>query len=75
MTSKVQQAKDAQGYTKTGKQCQSCMSFECDTTEIPNPFDKGRFTLVIKNKRCTFGNFAVQLTASCDFHKPHEESK
>lgn len=71
MTSKVQQAKDAQGYIKGSKQCQNCHFFDSEKTIEPHPY-YGAVMKVYKekNRRCTLGDFAVQLTASCDrYHK------
>ena len=75
MTSKVQQAKDAQGYTKQSRQCKNCMGFASDRIEVANPFYKDKFYTEVKNKRCTIGNFSVQSTASCDKHELLKEPK
>ena len=77
MTSKAQQAKDAQGYTKQSRQCKNCYHFESDLVEVANPFyaTGTSFYTVVKNKRCTLGDFAVQLTASCKKHDRLKEEK
>ena len=81
MTSKAQQAKEAQGYKKTSNQCKNCYHFASDRIEVANPFYAigTSFYTVVKNKRCTLGNFPVLSTASCFEHTEpdttHKEEK
>lgn len=75
MTSKAQQAKDAQGYIKGSNQCQNCQYFERELIEVDHPYYSHRKQIIEKNKRCELGGFAVQLTASCDKHEPYRGPK
>lgn len=75
MTSKAQQAKDAQGYTKTGKQCQSCAFFFSIKTEITHPYLPNKKIPIRKDTSCKLGDFPVLLTAYCDKHEPLKQDK
>lgn len=61
--SKVQQAKDAQGYVKAPQQCNRCKHYKFDVVSrnlwIGDPYT------VEKNRRCAIGLFAVRPTDSC----------
>lgn len=64
--SKVQQAKENQGYTKDAPKCQNCKHFSSELVKEPTYWQKSR--VVEKNKRCGLGGFAVQVSAWCELH-------
>lgn len=72
MTSKVQQVKEAQGYTKASACCKECMAFRSDRMQIPGALSWHMPRYAEKNKRCDIGGFAVQSSASCNFFKRKE---
>jgi hypothetical protein len=65
--SKVQQAKDAQGYQKNPLQCSNCGMFVVDRIEMPATKWSDAY-IIEKNKRCGLGKFAVQSTGWCKVH-------
>lgn len=67
MASKVQETKDAQGYSKALMQCSNCGNFSSTKTEVSSPYSSARF-FVEKNKRCLIGGFAVQSSGSCTLY-------
>ena len=58
--SKVQEAKDKQGWTKKAPKCENCNFVAFD--EVSNEYG---YTL-LKNIRCTFGGFATKVTFWCE---------
>jgi len=67
MTSKTQNAKDVQGYTKKPMQCNNCAHYTSEMVDLPAG-NWGKAYQVEKNKRCGIGGFAVQSSASCELY-------
>ena len=63
MTSKTQDAKDGQGYTKKPQQCNNCKHYTSEFVDLVSDWRPAYKEE--KNKRCSIGGFAVQSSASC----------
>lgn len=64
--SKQSQAKETQGWRKTGPNCGNCQNFTSEKTPVVN-----RFGSFIKehNLRCGLGEFKIGKSNWCDEHK------
>jgi hypothetical protein len=64
--SKVQQAKDAQGYSTTPHSCANCKHFTCDKKTVKAKYGYMSDYIMDTNLRCSIGNFKVMKTATCN---------
>ena len=64
MKSKVQEAKDAQGYTQKAIKCSFCIHYESEFVEITNKWHET--FKVERGRRCGIGKFAVNSSAVCN---------
>lgn len=70
--SKQSEAKERQNYRTNPNCCSNCAHYKFDIVEKQyKAFDvlKTWHQTEEKNKRCTFGKFAVKKSAVCDMHK------
>lgn len=66
MASKIEQAKQQQGWQKTPKTCVNCKHFSSEKQDIKGVY--GNYTEE-KNLRCTIGGFKVGKSNVCDLHE------
>jgi hypothetical protein len=72
--SKVQDTKNAQGYTDKPRSCGNCANFKCDHVERKSMYGVGSWMQEV-SMRCGIGGFAVKKMGCCDLFKKADQAQ